>query len=46
MSFDVESKLKFFTSKPEDKADYYSNLVMLIYGMNKKIFSHTKYSLI
>lgn len=44
--FDVGDKHKFFISKAEDKADYYSNLVMLIYGLNKKVFSQLKYSLI
>lgn len=45
MNFDLTKKLKFFTAKPEDKSDYYSNYVMLIHGLNKKIFTHTKHTL-
>jgi hypothetical protein len=33
-------------SKKEHESDYYSNFVMLIYGVNKKLFGNAKYSLV
>ena len=42
----MEEKLRFFVSKPGDNSDYYSNYVMLLFGLNKKLFGNPKYSLI
>ena len=44
--YDLEGKLKFFRSKKEHASDFYSNFVMLVYGINKKLFGNQKYSLI
>ena len=34
----ITEKLKFFVSLPTADSDYYCNLVMLIFGLNKKLF--------
>lgn len=44
-NFSIENKLKYFASKPGDNSDYYCNYIMLIYGLNKKLFAYPKYSL-
>ena len=39
-------KVKYFKSRQQDNSHYYSNLVMLMFGMNKKLMeSNSKYSL-
>ena len=35
---EIIPKLKFFVSKPEVPSDYYFNYVMLLFGLNKKLF--------
>jgi hypothetical protein len=45
LTFDTASKVKYFKSKPDHPSDYYSNLIMLIYGINKKIIADPKYTL-
>jgi len=37
--------VKYFKSRPEHNSDYYSNLIMLVYGLNKKLIGDPKYSL-
>ena len=46
MKFDTENKVKYFKSRSEDNSEYYSNLIMLIYGLNKKIIGDCKYTLL
>ena len=46
MKFDTENKVKYFKSRSEDNSDYYSNLIMLIFGLNKKIIGDCKYTLL
>ena len=43
--YEIDGKLKFFISKKEHNSDYYSNFIMLLFGINKKIFNG-KYGLI
>jgi hypothetical protein len=45
-SFNFNGKLKFFKSNAGEKSDYYSNYVQLVFGLNKKLFAESKYSLI
>ena len=34
----MKEKLKLFISAPNAEADYYCNFVMILFGVNKKIF--------
>lgn len=36
-TYNFEDKLKFFVSKPGEQYNYYSNYVMLLFGVNKKL---------
>ena len=38
--------MKFFNSRQQDHSDYYSNFVMLVFGINKKLFGNAKYGLV
>ena len=46
LRFDTDNKVKYFKSRSEDNSEYYSNLVMLVYGINKKIIGDCKYTLV
>ena len=35
---EIIKKLKYFVSKAEAKSDYYCNYIMLLFGLNKKLF--------
>ncbi len=37
-NFEIFDKMKYFASDANAKGDYYCNYVMLLYGINKKLF--------
>ena len=45
LGWEMEGKLKFFKSKPGEKANYYCNYGMLVFGLNKKVMAQHKYNL-
>ena len=45
LKWDMEDKLRFFKSKTGDKANYYCNYGMLLFGVNKGLMVNRKLSL-